>query len=502
MPNISVTKLSVIAFTSGAVVMSMELCGTRLAAPYLGSSLYVWTSIIGVILAALSIGYCLGGYLGDTKPELLSKLLVMASASLLLLECSETFVLNMVRRSNLDIRFAALLSATLLFAIPSILLGCITPFVTRLAITSLNSSGSVIGRLYAISTFGSIAGTFFTGFYLFSLVGSSQLLLFLALVVSLLPLLITFRQSIVSVIMLWILLGFMQYSHWAKVEKGKLLGILSLDTQYHRILLYDEKQKDGRVKRSLITDPFGAQSVMYLDSPQSLSGEYSQFYDIGIHSTKANGNFLLLGGGGYSYPKHFSRSFPKAKLDVVEIDSELINIAKKYFAYQDKRNLKVFHQDARLFLSSSNSKYHAIFLDVFNSAPEIPFHLATKEFFALTSERLLPNGFLVMNVIASAKGDGSSFLLPLVETMKISFSNVDTYLLGNHQDPEKVRNILLVAHNGRGLNWDEQPTKLKALALTKASIDSSSAQILSDEYAPVEALMLPVYNAIESQPVS
>ena len=312
MPHVSVSKLSIIAFTSGAVVMSMELCGTRLAAPYLGSSLYVWTSIIGVILAALSIGYCLGGYLGDTRPELLPKLLVMGSASLLFIESTETLVLTMIRQANLDIRLAALLSAALLFTIPSVLLGCITPFVTRLAITSLNSSGAVIGRLYAISTFGSIAGTFFTGFYLFSLVGSSQLLLILSLILSVLPLLISFRESIVSVLLLWVLLGFMQYSLLSKIERGKNLGLVSLDTQYHRVLLFDEKQKDGRIKRSLITDPFGAQSVMYLDTPQSLSGEYSQFYDIGIYSSRDNGKFLLLGGGGYSYPKHFSKTFPRA----------------------------------------------------------------------------------------------------------------------------------------------------------------------------------------------
>lgn len=490
--------LCFIAFSSGAIVMSMELCGSRLVAPFLGSSLFVWTSLIGVILGFLSFGYWLGGRTADTKPHLLAPILLAAAGGLALVAAFEYPLLVFLSQKQLDIRLAAVIAASVLFGVPSVLLGMVTPFTARLALSALSTSGSRIGTIYAVSTLGSIVGTFLTGFYLFSLLGSSTLILILAGYCGLLAALLAGAKLRLPLSLLALCLGSIWWMQASFLELAEARGLRIRETSYHRILIVDTKEGE-RVKRLLITDPFGAQSTTYLDAPTDLSGDYAQYYDIGVYQTSTEGKFLMLGGGAFSYAKHFAQQFPHAKLDVVEIDPSLQSIAKEFFFLRDTPQVQIHHADARVFLRQQSEQYHAIFLDVFTSAPEVPFHVATTEFFTEVRKRLLPNGLVIINIIAAPEGLGAAFLRPLLATIDESFPHPQTFRVKQENMPQKVQNLILIGRVQAGtLRWREFPVELQELQSRELDIEPASSEyVLRDTFAPVEHYMGAVYKALE-----
>ena len=191
--------LEITVFIGGALVMIFEIIGSRIVAPYIGASTYVWTSLIGVILGALSLGYWLGGKLADRRPDLKILALVIFSAGGLvaLTIFLKDAVLYAIVRISLGLEFKSVIAALVLFAPASVLLGFITPFAVKLKMLSLADSGKTVGRLYALSTVGSILGTFLAGFFLIPFVGSTRTLYLIAAVLIGLSLLIvpfTFKK--------------------------------------------------------------------------------------------------------------------------------------------------------------------------------------------------------------------------------------------------------------------------------------------------------------------
>jgi hypothetical protein len=168
-----------VVFICGAIVMSFEILGSRVLAPNFGSSVFVWGSLISVFLAGLSAGYYLGGRLADIDPSSRKLSLIIIAPGLLFLTFPlySTPISDWIFMKDFGVRMSPLIASTVLFLIPSVFLGIVSPYTAKLMICSLHTSGKTIGTLYALSTFGSIIGTLITSFYLISLAGVNALIM-------------------------------------------------------------------------------------------------------------------------------------------------------------------------------------------------------------------------------------------------------------------------------------------------------------------------------------
>ena len=197
--------LEVVVFLCGAIVMILEIVGARVLAPYLGTSIFVWTSLIGIILGSLSLGYWWGGKLADRRPSYRAFALIICLSGIFvtLITFSKEIVLLAIQGAISDVRMGAAVATLALFAVPSVLLGMVSPYAVKLRVDDLDKSGATVGYLYAISTIGSIIGTFLAGFVLIAYFGNTRILLVLAIalvVTSLLAYSAAFSKTPASVV--------------------------------------------------------------------------------------------------------------------------------------------------------------------------------------------------------------------------------------------------------------------------------------------------------------
>lgn len=472
-------KLEIISFVSGAVLMTVELVGSRLISPYLGVSTFIWTSIIGIILGFLSLGYWYGGRLSLRNPNVgtLSKILFgsfLSLASILFLQP----LVSSFSLISIDLRILAVFASILLFGPMSFFLGMVTPYIARLKIESTVESGSIVGTLYAVSTFGSILGTFLGGFFLISFMGISSIIfwasftLFLTFIFSSLNESFS-KEMFVSGLVILISIFF--------IPKFVLGSVIDIDTLYNRWVIYDLKDHAGQDIRLLRNSIVGAQSGIYKNDPIRLFSSYLQTFDMAPDLYKNPIETLLLGAGAYTYPMHFIAKYPDSKMDVVEIDGQLENIAQNFFGFRKSKNLFVYNMDARMFLKNNTKKYDVIFMDAFSSELSIPYHLTTLETVRDLKKSLKDDGIIIINLISAIKGPNSRFISAIWNTYSQVFPN--NYALNmSMKSSSKVQNIVLVVSN-----------KDIAFAITPGweiinpvNFDKN-IPVLTDEFAPVES---------------
>ncbi|MGI8669181.1 MAG: fused MFS/spermidine synthase [Aridibacter sp.] len=374
--------LEIVVFVSGAIVMIYEIIGSRILAPHIGTSTYVWTSLIGVILGALSLGYWLGGRVADRNPNLkiLSAVLFFAAALVTFTMLIKEFVFFFGLTVSMRLEFKAVIASIILFAPASILLGFVTPYAVRLKMESVADAGKTVGRLYALSTIGSILGTFAAGFLLLPFVGSTRTLYLIVIVLFLLSLLVApFKltaKNLGLIILFPLAIGVNEFVGYVQSKNN---NVRDFDTRYNRIRVIDAIQGGtGRPVRDLTTDPFSAQSSMYLDTKQTAS-RYISYYHLLRHFKPDFQKTLNIGGAGYSFPKDYLQKYPGKQIDVVEIDPQMTQIARDYFYLKEDKNLRIFHEDGRIFLNETTNKYDVIVIDAFNSFLSIPLQLTTIE---------------------------------------------------------------------------------------------------------------------------
>ena len=493
-------RLAVVVFISGACVMMLELCGSRVLAPMIGSSIFVWTSLIGAILAALSLGYWKGGELADRKPtrENLSMILVIASCMVALIPLLSVPFLIAMSRLALDPRLSALISSFLLFAAPSVAMGMVPPYALRLSVQSVDSSGRSVGLLTACSTLGSLAGTFLLGFFLLSKIGTMNTLFGIAVLLALSAIIAHPRFRLPLKLSLFLALALIFHFFAVFSETVRAQGVIDLDTAYQRVLVYDYQRGDPpKNLRALSTGPEGTQSVMDRDNPTDFIVEYLTLFAAGMKYSAKVDRALLIGGGGFSFPKYIAKHYPETKLDVVELDPGITDIARKYFQFVDTPNISIFHEDARIFLnrlreSAEQPKYDIIFADAYTSAANIPFHLTTKEFFRALSDSLSKDGTAVVNVIGSLQGPQSCMYRIMMSELKNHFSDIAVYRAIPSLDPSARQNIIIRARRGHSVGF--VPATFDALDKTL----QDSAWIvrtpeppfeLTDDFAPSEHVM-------------
>ncbi|HMB65506.1 MAG TPA: fused MFS/spermidine synthase, partial [Patescibacteria group bacterium] len=290
-------SLELVVFICGAAVMILEMVGSRMMAPYLGTSIIVWTSLIGIILGFLSLGYWLGGKLADIKPSyrIFSLVILLSSLFVLLMIFIQAPILELIQSLFSNIYLGTVFSALFLFAIPSTLLGIVSPYAARLKIKSLDRSGEAVGSLYALSTLGSIVGTFAAGFVLIPFMGTVKILYFISislLASSLLAYsghLLKFKIAAITLILLF---SFFPYSQFGNKV------VADIDSRYSRILL--EKDTHSKTREPILklsTGPFGDQSAMFLDEDKrgELVFKYSEFYSLADYFQKDLDHSLVLG---------------------------------------------------------------------------------------------------------------------------------------------------------------------------------------------------------------
>jgi spermidine synthase len=484
--------LEIIVFICGAVVMVLELVGSRVLAPYLGTSIIVWTSLIGVILGCLSLGYWYGGRLADRRPDYNFFSLVILIAGLLIgfVAFLKEYVLTALQNILLDIQIGAPVATLMLFGLPSLFLGMVAPYAVRLKMHDVRHSGETVGNLYAVSTVGSIIGTFAAGYYLIAFFGNTRMLIILALVLVLTSLLAAgkSRRSLKIGAILFLLVGFATDQSYSAARERN--GFFDIDTRYSRVWIYDTTHPvTQKPIRALVTSPGEIQSAKLLDGSNDLALTYTKYYRLARHFNPALRDSLLIGGAGYSYANDYLKKYPQAKMDVVEIDPGMTVLARKHFGLTDNTRLRIIHEDGRTFINRSTKHYDAIFCDAFTSLYTIPFQLTTQESVNKIYNLLNDKGVVLVNIISAIDGDEGMFLRAEYATYKSIFPQVLLFPVRAPGNGFLAQNIMLVALKSNKLpaftSRDHELNEYLSHVWTGTVI--SDVPLLTDDLAPVDS---------------
>lgn len=502
-PNFTISTkkilLEVVVFVCGAVVMIFELVGSRVVAPYVGTSIYVWTSLIGVILASLSAGYYVGGYLADRRPQLrpLALIILFAAVAIAFSAFTKDIFLLFISVSRATLEIKSVLISLILFAPASFLLGMVSPYAIRLRLSDVAQSGRTAGNLYAISTAGSIFGTFLAGFYIIPHWGSTNTVLALAALLTLTAfvLLIGSKQARTTTVAAFLVALFLGFAHiFSTLERNMLVA--DIDTEYNRIIvLRTIDLATHKPILALTTDPGGTQAAIFTDGTEDLVFDYTKFYRLFSHFVPNPAVALMLGGCAYTYPRDFLAHYPNAHMDVVEIDPGMTAIARNYFGLKDDPRLAIHHQDARMYLNENTRKYDVIFGDAFNSASSIPFQLTTQEAVQKEYDALTDTGVVMVNLISAVEGTAGAFARAEYATYKSVFPQVFLFQVDPARSGDENQNLMLVALKS------DTPAPLKSadahtntlLAQVWGEPISGDVPLLTDDFAPVESYKRAAY---------
>jgi spermidine synthase len=494
-----VAALKSVVAVSGAVLMSLEILGSRVLAPAYGSSVYVWGSIITTFLIALAFGYSLGGRIADRRPSLslLSAILALGAVLILPSVLWAPRLLAALSTSGWDTRWAALAAALVLFLPPSLAMGAVTPFGVRVGLRQVERAGTVSGGYSALSTTGSIAGTLLTTFFLIPRFPVRELLMGLAAALAGCALIVV-RDRVSLYISAAAGLSWAATS-FALSPPASVSGQVTLlrqDTPYHHILV---TQVDST--RWMRFDNL-TQSAVNVSYPDRIVGNgYANSILLAFAMRPSIRDACVIGLGGGILPRAMARIQPGVAVDSVEIDPAVRDIALQYFLYKESDRLRTTVEDGRVFLSRPGKPYDLIVLDAFNSTG-VPFHLATREFYSTVRHRLGPDGVFAANFVGELMGPGGKLFWATYRAIRQEFGQV--YAIGLSPEGSVPRtNIVLLA------TVSEEPVDTDALGKNAAALEArwklpglagaagnlvhspeppAGIPELTDAYAPVEAL--------------
>jgi spermidine synthase len=510
--------LLLIVFASGAILMALELAGSRVVAPQFGSSIFVWGSLISVFLAGLSAGYYVGGRLADRWPSrrLLATLFLPPAAWILALPLVAEPLGEAILAADLGPNWSPLVATTLLFLFPSVWLGLISPFAIRLAARSLSTVGNTAGLLYAVSTAGSIAGTLGTAFYLVPTFGTRAILYGLGLALISLSALAALAapRAVVAA-------GQTERAPTARGGARAALLVMAVgagvaapgltaaeervlfekDSAYHRIIVYEDG--DSRILRFNQS----RQSGMYLSDPFKLRFLYTEYASLPLVFKPEAKSIAVIGLGGGSLPKKYRRDYPDARIDVAEIDPDVVDVARRFFGFREDANLKVAVADGRTFLRQrSGARYDYLFVDAYYS-DSIPFHLTTLEFLNRQAKPALSEGGVVAwNIIGALEGPRSKLFRSVYKTFQAAFPQVYVFPVGGAaaMSGGALGNIIVVGTQSLSRvpreAFIERARALEANGTIKEAVGrhassyytgivrTDDVKVLTDDHAPVDSL--------------
>lgn len=501
---------NLIVFTSNFCIMTLELVAGRIIAPYVGVSLYTWTTVIGIVLAGISLGNYLGGLLADRQASLKilgSIFLAGGLTSLLILTVNMTAT---VIPGSWPILARIIVLIILLFFIPSTILGMTSPMVAKLAVKDLSKTGSVVGQIYAFGTVGSIAGTFATGFVLISTFGTFTIVWGVSIIIMGLGLLFLLsdsgRKGVIG-LLVFAPLAFGGYTFAQSFSQMR--SICRYETNYFCIRIVPDED-DGEVVQKLILDRL-VHSYNALDNPLKLTYGYEkQYAEMTAYLDDINGpepvSALFIGGGGYTFPRYMRVKHPDSIATVIEIDPVVTEVAHVHLGVNRDLDIESVNEDARQYLMGEPARpYDFIVGDAFNDY-SVPYHLTTTEFNELIKKWLTDDGVYMVNLV---DGGEARFVRAYVNTLQQTFEHV--YLvptLSNWED--SIRSTFVVTASDRPLNLDQlsryrpldEPAIFGRNLLSPAELEQflneSERELLTDRYAPVEQMLAPTFRETQN----
>ena len=497
--NIKDSLLLTSVFITGASFLVVEILAIRMLSPYYGNTIYTTSSVIGTVLAALSLGYYIGGLLSDKHPH--NRFfygIILISGFLIILINVLGSVLLPILSVLLSISIGPIISSIFLFFIPAFFLGMLSPFAIKLyKKSSLNEIGEHSGKVLFWSTLGSITGSFLSGFVLIPYFGISNIMLGTGILLVTWSLFWFFLSReinnkilifIVAIIIL--LLIFLYFS-----DKTNNNIIYSKDGVYEKIVIEDKEWK-GHPTRFLYQDKSWS-SAMFLDSEEMVF-DYTKYYKLYTLFSKKPENILVIGGGAYSIPKALLNELAETNVFVSEIGPEYFELAKKYFNLQDNKRLNSTTEDGRRLLTSNQQKYEAIINDAYYSIFSIPSHLTTKEFFFLAKSRLMENGAFIGNFAGSLDQQQPSFIMSEIRTFKEVFPN-SYFFAVQSPDYSTPQNIIFLGINGdKKIDFESKEIKYNKdpiiASLPEKNIDINQFNLslykeITDDFSPIEYLV-------------
>ncbi|MBI5640945.1 MAG: fused MFS/spermidine synthase [Nitrospirae bacterium] len=483
------------AMVSGGLVMVLEILGSRVIGPFYGVSLFVWTSLITVTLVSLAVGYAAGGILSDRRgtPDYLYGLILIAGLLALLIPLTKAIVLKACL--PLGLRSGALASSALLFGPPLFFLGCVSPYIIKIAAQEMKNIGRTVGLFYAVSTIGSFLGTVLTGFVLIAYFGvdkiftaSGIMLLLLSVVYFLL-----FRKKLYPLLFLGIpfLLSVPGYAGSVVMPDGtKVTRVFSKDSFYGNLKVVDYEYGETHTRELLIDGLI--QGGIDMKNRMSVY-EYSYFVEFLPYSLNPSGkSCLVIGLGAGVVPMWYEKM--GIRTDVVDIDPNVVEIAKKYFGFGLKGEMII--SDARYFLLNSKKHYDYIVLDVFNG-DTTPGHILSAEALGLVKERLAPKGILAVNLAGSLEAE-TFMTASVIKTLEAVFESVDVYPTFSVEGGGGTGNLAVIAYTSAPLSLNLGAVRALPVHPLASEVVSgimgrkfrfpsgTRAIVLSDNYNPID----------------
>jgi predicted membrane-bound spermidine synthase len=496
--------LPLLVFTVGTGSLGAEIAAVRLLAPYFGASTIVWANTIGIVLVALSVGYWLGGRLADRHPNMRALCMTALAAAVLL--AAVPFVADPLLDVAVDALdeisagafIGSLLAVLVLVAIPVLLLGTVSPWAIRLGVQSVEEAGTVAGRLYALSTAGSLVGTLLSALLLIPLVGTRRTFLIFALAIAVVAVLglRPVRRWALAPALIALLIALPVGTLKAKTEDGgRVIHEAETEYQYARVVEYPDGTRtlelnEGQAQHSICeaecdAGPRGPRRPSSVLTGDVWDGHLVDYF--AARRAQAPRRVAILGNAAGTTSRAYEEFFPSTRVDGVEIDAELSEIGRRWFDMNNPR-LHLYHEDARPFLRRIDARYDVISVDAYRQ-PYIPFYLTTVEFFETVRDRLAPGGVLIVNVGHPEGQDG------LEKVLSATISEVFPELM---RDPIEDTNTLLVASRAplsasRLLSAvPDLPLALRPIAVAAAGRlerPLEGGDVYTDDKAPVEWLI-------------
>jgi spermidine synthase len=509
-PAVFQAIIYIVAFVTGAIVMSFEMLGSRYLNPYFGSGIYTWAALISTVLAALTAGYFLGGFIADctVSAAMLGMIVGVASVYLLVLPSFADVILRFVLDTVDNVRLGSLYAALAIMFPPVVLLGVYSPFAIRLVLRNTQRSGTVSGAIYGVSTAGSIAGTLGTTFFLIPTIGTHAITLCLGAVGigSGLLLLVLDRvrlpkkdirstAGLVAFAVLVLASGrvsaddLIDENVRAQMLKHADGQVAHLETEYNDLFI--EKHGSLLGLSSTYKRHDYIESLIDLKDPDAMTLLYTQIMPVALAYTQQTKRILMMGLGAGSISTYLARAMPDAQIDVAELDPGVIAAGKKYFGLRETDKVRFIESDGRVYLNRHKDTYDLILLDAFRELG-VPFHMLTREFYALVKEHLAPGGAVASNVSANTK-----LYLSTLVTLHAVFPTVDVYpAWGEPNQPQAIA-VAVSAPRPTAESLEQRALALQTeyrfryplpalVGKRVTELYSKGADVLTDDFAPAD----------------
>lgn len=496
----SVFLLVVAQAAVAAASLVVEIVAGRMLAPYLGMSLYTWTSVIAVVLAGFSAGHWAGGRIAEARPDRALRLTAWSMVGAALTAAGATLVLRwsagpVIGGFGHPIASIAILTMLAFFP-PSFFAGIPAPVLAHIAVLAQpGRGGRALGAMFAAGALGAIAGTLLAGFLFISWLGSTGTLAAVTAVYALLA--------------IGLFAAARRAGNEASLPLASAVAALfplavaglaltrpdpcTEESDYFCIRVIDVAADYGEPANLMVLDHLG-HGIAFRDSPHRAGTAHATMLDMLARARMPEDGFsvFFIGGGSYSVPRAWAATGVNAAVTVAEIDPMVTAVAARDFWF-DPSTVEIRHTDARLALAADPARYDVIIGDAFTDIA-VPAHLVTREFFSLVESRLTDDGVYLMNVIDHA--DGLRALAAIVRSLRTVFPVVEIWAEPNPAGTtERLVFIVLAGQSptGSASLTGPGPEFTRAARLSPAAVDALVARldppILTDDYAPIDRLM-------------